>query len=160
MEENLGGFVASSVQIASLPAGGFCMPTSVESPSRSQSPEKKAPLNDCLPPTVDSLVEGPAVEEATAYAVEFVALPCERDRLRVLIPQLVRDAYRDCKGFSGCVVFISELEARLVTVVTLWQGTGRTKLCREYSERMEQVLDPFVDRWMRAKRLIALLSIP
>jgi len=152
--------VASQVQIASLGARGVCMATSVEPEGRSQSSEAKGYSDDCLPTVAEPSVEVSAVEEATAYAVEFVALPCERERLRAVIPQLMREAYSGCKGFSGCVVLISELEARLVTVVTLWQGSDRAKRCAEYSERVETLLEPYVDRWMRTKRLIALLSIP
>jgi len=38
------------------------------------------------------------------------------------IPAAIADALRDVTGFAGCLVMISDQEARLVTVVTLWAG--------------------------------------
>lgn len=152
--------MASPVQIASLESSAGTA-QSAESESSEETPETQKHRINRLPIAfANSLAEAAAVEEATAYSVEFVARPCERERLRVAIPQLMRDTYGNRKGYSGCVVFISEQETRLVTVVTLWQGIDRAKHCHEYSEQVERLLEPYVDRWMRIKRQIALFSIP
>ena len=66
----------------------------------------------------------------TALSIEFVAKPQEAHRVEDAIPAAIAGALKDVTGFAGCLVLISDQEARLVTVVTLWaghRGAGRTR---------------------------------
>lgn len=98
--------------------------------------------------------------EIIAHAVEFVALPEKTEKLQAAIPEALRNAFCSTGGFSGCIVLISEQEARLVTVITLWTGIDRAKQCDENSKRVSRLLTPFVDRWLRTRRLAAFLATP
>jgi hypothetical protein len=92
-----------------------------------------------------------------AYGVEFVTLPGESDKLRTEIPFLVRAANEKSRGFSGCLVLVSEQEARLVTVITLWMTRDGEKECHE--KRLKRQLEPYVDRWLRTRRFVTFLSM-
>ena len=92
-----------------------------------------------------------------AYGVEFVTLPGQSDRLRTEIPFLVRAANEKSRGFSGCLVLVSEQEARLVTVITLWMTRDGEKECHE--KRLKRQLEPYVDRWLRTRRFVTFLSM-
>ena len=50
---------------------------------------------------------------------------------------------------------ISEQEARLVTVVTLWVGNDRLKQCRDHVRWVHKLLAPYVDRCLRVQTLAA-----
>ena len=52
----------------------------------------------------------------TALSVEFVAKPQEAHRVEAAIPAAVAGALKEVTGFAGCLVMISDQEARLVTV--------------------------------------------
>src|SRR6266576_3362700 len=78
----------------------------------------------------------------TALSIEFVAKPREAHRVEAAIPAAVAGALRDVTGFAGCLVMISDQEARLVTVVTLWAGHDRTKCCNQNVRWVNALLAP------------------
>jgi hypothetical protein len=84
--------------------------------------------------------------QVTALSIEFVAKPHEAHRAQLAIPSALANALREVAGFAGCLVMVSHQEARLLTVVTLWSGDERQKLCNENL------------RWVRA--ILAVLSGP
>lgn len=106
-----------------------------------------------------SLTEAPD-SEILAYGVEFVALPGRTEKLRTMIPEAMRSALANSGAFCGCMVLLSEQEARLVTVVTFWKGRDRAMQCSENSKRVESLLLPYVDGWLRARRMVAFLCLP
>jgi hypothetical protein len=73
------------------------------------------------------------------------------------IPPALAGALQDVSGFAGCLVMISEQEARLVTVITLWVGNDRLKQCRENANGVHKLLAPYVDRCLRVQILAAYL---
>ena len=91
----------------------------------------------------------------TALSVEFVAKPQETHRVQSAIPAALAGALKDVAGFAGCLVMISDQEARLVTVVTLWSGDNRLKQCRENARWVQKLLAPYLDRCLRVQTLIA-----
>ena len=99
-----------------------------------------------------------ATPDVFALAADFVSWPGKAEELQTVLPEAIRNAFDGSANFSGCMVLVSEQEARLVTVITLWKGKGRTKHCNENSKRIEQLLKPYVDRWLRTRRLAAFLS--
>ena len=87
----------------------------------------------------------------TALSVEFVAKPQEAHRVQATIPAAVAGALKEVSGFAGCLVMISDQEARLVTVVTLWAGDDRRKRCGENARWVHALLAPYLDRSLRVQ---------
>jgi hypothetical protein len=93
----------------------------------------------------------------TALSVELVAKPQEAHRVESAIPTAIAGALKDVTGYAGCLVMISDQEARLVTVVTLWSGEDRAKRCSENLRWVHALLAPYVDRCLRVQTLVACL---
>jgi hypothetical protein len=87
--------------------------------------------------------------------VEFVAKPQEARGVQAAIPAALAGAFQDVSGFAGCLVMVSEQEARLVTVITLWVGNDRQKVCRENARWVQKLLSPYLDRCLRVQTLAA-----
>jgi hypothetical protein len=87
--------------------------------------------------------------------VEFVAKPQEAHRVQAAVPAALAGALQGVSGFAGCLVMISEHEARLVTVITLWVGDDRQKQCRENARWVQKLLTPYLDRCQRIQTLSA-----
>jgi hypothetical protein len=104
---------------------------------------------ECAP---RSTAVSPAV---TALSVEFVAKPQEARGVQAAIPAALAGAFQDISGFAGCLVMVSEQEARLVTVITLWVGDDRQKVCRENARWVQKLLTPYLDRCLRVQTLAA-----
>jgi hypothetical protein len=94
----------------------------------------------------------------TAHSVEFVAAPSEACRVRLTIPADIDTALGVVDGYAGCMVLVSDQEARLVTVITLWNGADRVRRCNENAKWVKRLLTPYVDRWLRTQTLITSLK--
>ncbi len=108
-----------------------------------------------------SLTANPAAQayDVSAHTVQFVASPFKTQKLKSLLPVAIREALRLNSGFAGCMVMISDQEARLVTVVTLWTGKERARCCSENAARVKELLSPYVDHWLRAEHHLAHFSM-
>jgi len=95
----------------------------------------------------------------TALSVEFVAKPQEARRAQSAIPSALAGALKEVTGFAGCLVMVSDQEARLLTVVTLWSGNDRHKRCAENARWVHALLAPYVDRRLRVQTLVAHLPL-
>jgi len=95
----------------------------------------------------------------TALSVEFVAKPQEARRVQAAIPGALASALKDVNGFAGCLVMISDQEARLVTVVTLWAGNDRAKYCSQNTRWVHALLKPYLDRCLRVQTMVAHLPV-
>jgi hypothetical protein len=106
-------------------------------------------------------ISGPASfagsSEVTALSVEFVARPQEAHRVQSAISAALSRGLQNVSGFAGCLVMTSEQEARLVTVITFWEGRDRLKQCRENTPWVHKLLAPYVDRCLRVQTLAAQL---
>jgi hypothetical protein len=71
------------------------------------------------------------------------------------IPAAIAAALKDVAGFAGCLVMISDQEARLVTVVTLWAGEERVKRCGQNVRWVRALLKPYIDRCLRVQTMVA-----
>lgn len=91
-------------------------------------------------------------------SVEFVAKPQEARRGEASIPAATDGALNGVTGFAGCLALISDQEARLVTVVTLWVGEDRMKHCRQNARWVDALLAPYLDRHLRVQTMIAHLQ--
>jgi hypothetical protein len=54
---------------------------------------------------------------------------------------------------------ISDHEARLVTVVTLWAGSDRAKCCSQNVRWVQALLKPYLDRCLRVQTMVAHLPV-
>jgi hypothetical protein len=95
----------------------------------------------------------------TALSVEFVAKPQEARRAQTAIPSALIGALQEVTGFAGCLVLVSDQEARLLTVVTLWSGDDRHKRCAENARWVHALLAPYMDRRLRVQTLVAHLPL-
>jgi hypothetical protein len=138
--------VASQVQISSYQA--FCGGASSEALPAAR---RVAP---------DSRQHFAGLPAIIAHSFEFVALPGRAEGIQSEIPMATRHAFRGTDGFMGSMVLVSEQEARLVTVVTLWTGSNRAELCSESEKRLQRWLAPYVDRWLRTRRFASFVSAP
>jgi hypothetical protein len=103
----------------------------------------------------DAAVSTAGSPRVTALSVEFVAKPQEAHRVQSAIPAALARALLGVSGFAGCLVMISEQEARLVTVITLWVGDERQKQCREKALWVQRLLTPYLDHCLRVQTLVA-----
>jgi hypothetical protein len=94
----------------------------------------------------------------TALSVEFVAVPQQAAYLQSTIPAEIDSVLQSIEGYAGCMVLISDLEARLITVLTLWQGDARSHKCDTKARWVKQLLTPYADRWLRTQTLITSLK--
>lgn len=90
-----------------------------------------------------------------ALSVEFVARPHEAQRLRRMIPLILTGVLQGVSGFAGCLVMVSDQEARLVTVITLWEGEDARKRSMENARSVQTLLAPLIDHQLRVQSLIA-----
>ena len=107
-------------------------------------------------PAQDSGTE-PSTPEILAHGIEFVALPGRSKELQRTIPETLRSVLGNSRGFLGCMVFVSEQEARLMTAITLWTGRDAAEHCDSNLSRVNQLLLPHVDTWLRSQKMTAFL---
>jgi hypothetical protein len=91
----------------------------------------------------------------TALSVEFVAKPSEAHRVESAIPAALAGTLKDVAGFAGSLVLISDQEARLVTVVTLWAGEDRSRHRDRNVRWVQALLAPYLDRCLRVRSMVA-----
>jgi hypothetical protein len=95
-----------------------------------------------------------------ALSIEFVAKPEKVHCLRDTVPATVRDGLEQAPGFAGCLVMISDREARLVSVVTFWTGEGQKTYGSKRARWLRRLLTPYVDHCLRIGTLDAYLTPP
>jgi len=151
--------VASQVQIANYQTSNFAgAPAHQKSDFRFAGNGDRVLLGNASQANAASTDEAPA-PAVIAHGVEFVALPGKAAILQSVIPNAMRNTIGNSRSFSGCMVLVSEEEARLVTVITLWTGRNRMEQCNENAKQVKALLAPYVDRFLRTRRLAAFLSI-
>jgi hypothetical protein len=96
-----------------------------------------------------------AAHPVTALNIEFVAKPEQAHRVEAAIPGAIAGALKDVAGFAGYLMMISDQEARLVTVITLWAGDDRAKYCSQNARWVHALLAPFLDRCLRVQTMVA-----
>jgi len=87
----------------------------------------------------------------TALSVEFVAKPEAAREAELAIPAAIDGSLREVGGYAGCLVMVSNQEARLITVVTFWTGADRSQRCNENARWVFALLKPYMDRCLRSQ---------
>lgn len=109
-------------------------------------------------PTAESASET-EIAQVFAEALEFVALPGASERLQRKVASALRDKRANLDRLLNCLVLFSQQEPRLVTVITLWKGSGPANGQEQTSERLKKIIDPFVDRWLRERKFVTFLPL-
>lgn len=87
----------------------------------------------------------------TALRAEFVVTPGNETKVRETIERVMADSFcRDC-GFLQALVLVSEMEARLVTLLTFWSSNGFEEARERRVARMRHKLLPLLDQYMRVQ---------
>jgi hypothetical protein len=94
-------------------------------------------------------------EPLAALSIEFVAKPEEVHRLGSTIPATVRGGMERAPGFAGCLVMISDREARLVSVITFWTGEDGMADRSKRTRWLYKLLTPHIDHCLRVRTLDA-----
>lgn len=95
---------------------------------------------------------------SAALSIEFVAKPEEAHRLGSAILTAVQNGLGKVPGFAGCLVMISDREARLLSVVTFWTEAERMTCSRHRERWVHDLLAPYVDHCVRVRTLDAYLT--
>ena len=96
----------------------------------------------------------------SAQSLQFVASPGRANKLQTILPAAIREAFSVVPAFAGCIVMVSEQEARRVTIVTFWKGNEHRQQCGRMAEQLKEILFPYVDHWLRTENHLAHFLIP
>ncbi len=96
----------------------------------------------------------------SAQSLQFVASPGRANKLQAILPAAIREAFSVVPAFAGCIVMVSEQEARRITIVTFWKGYEHRQHCGQIAEQLKGILFPYVDHWLRAENHLAHFVIP
>ena len=143
-----GGSVVSPVSVEDFPVSAYSE-IPLESPFESSAR---------LARMLGGSIAQSGAPDVIAESEEFVALPGVAKKLQQLLPLAMRDAHSKSESFLGCMTLISEQEARLVTVITLWKGRDGADRYRGNSRLVKRFLEPYVDRWLRSGRFATVVS--
>lgn len=110
----------------------------------------------------DSAVKGTHLKSQNIFdsgtislSIEFVAKPEEAHRIQSAVPSAITGSLGGVTGFVGCLVMVSDQEARLVTVVTFWKEEHRRQLNSKNSRWILAILAPYLDQCLRVQTMIA-----
>jgi hypothetical protein len=94
-------------------------------------------------------------ENAVALRAEFVLKPGKEGKVHETIDEIVSNSFSQDKEFLQGLVMVSEMESRLVTVITFWHAEGfaeaRARRVRWLGER----LAPYLDKSLRVQAFSA-----
>ena len=93
--------------------------------------------------------------KAFALSVEFVAKPEKAASARILLADALDRTFQEIDNYAGCMVLISEQEARLITVITFWVGGHDRRRCQEHARSVDALLESYVDRRLRMQTLVS-----
>jgi len=111
--------------------------------------------NDRFAPTSKAAPCFAAATMLTALSIDFVAKPSEARRAKATIPEAVNNTMKGVGGYAGCLVMVSDQEARLITVITFWIGEDRSKRCGENQRWLSKLIAPYVEGCLRMRTFSA-----
>ena len=152
--------MASQVQAVNLQAGASAEAASGSRNNLMKLCRTSLERAHAGPATKGELADRWTPPQIFAHTVEFVALPGKTEKLCKEIPLAMRQANGKSESFSGCMVLISEEEVRLVTVITLWMERDSLKERDEKLDQLKKLVAPYIDRMLRTRRFVSLLSVP
>ena len=121
-----------------------------QSPIRTQTMAK-----DRFAPTTNAAPCHAAAATLTALSIEFVAKPAEARRAQLSIPEGVNNTMKGVSGYAGCLVMVSDQEARLITLITFWIGEERSRRCHENQRWLCKLIAPYMEGCLRTRTFAA-----
>lgn len=94
-------------------------------------------------------------EAVTALRAEFVVKPGNEAKVRETIELILASSFCRDREFLQALVLVSEMESRLITVLTFWQSNGFAEARERRVARMRQKLQPLLDQCMRVQSFTA-----
>jgi len=92
---------------------------------------------------------------AMALRAEFVIKAGKEEKAREVIELTLTNYFCRDQQFLQALVLVSEMESRLVTVLTFWHSNGFAEARERRVARMRQKLLPFLDQSMRVQSFTA-----
>jgi hypothetical protein len=89
----------------------------------------------------------------TTISVEFVAKPNESHRVHSLVPAAIASTLEGVTGFAGCAVLVSNMEERLVTVLTFWEGDLSAHAATSNSGWICKLMERYIDHRLRVQTM-------
>jgi hypothetical protein len=96
-----------------------------------------------------------AQEHAIAMRAEFVLKPGEEDKVHKAIDEIVSNSFAHDEEFLQGLVLVSEMESRLVTVITFWHPNGFAESRERRVHWLGERLAPFLDKSLRVQTFSA-----
>jgi hypothetical protein len=94
-------------------------------------------------------------EQVTALRAEFVVKPGKEENARETIDAILENSFGRESEFLQALVLVSELESRLVTVITFWSSHGFPEARERRVNWLRQKLSPYVDQSLRVQTFCA-----
>lgn len=94
-------------------------------------------------------------EQVIALRAEFVVKPGKEENVREMIDTILEDSFRREREFLQALVMVSELESRLVTVITFWHSNGFAEARERRVNWLRQKLSQYVDQSLRVQTFCA-----
>ena len=98
---------------------------------------------------------GVAKEHAVALRAEFVLKPGKEDEVRQTIEEIVSNSLALDKEFLQGLVMVSEMESRLVTVITFWHPSRFAESRERRVRWLNEKLAPYLDKLPRVQTFSA-----
>ncbi|MBS1842337.1 MAG: hypothetical protein JSS69_08515 [Acidobacteria bacterium] len=96
-----------------------------------------------------------AQEHAVALRAEFVLKPGKEGKVHETIDQIVSNSFSQDKEFLQGLVMVSEMESRLVTVITFWHPDGFAEARERRVRWLGEKLAPYLDKSLRVQAFSA-----
>ncbi len=96
-----------------------------------------------------------AQEFAVALRAEFVLKPGKEEKAHQTISEIVSKSFANDKEFLQGLVMVSELETRLVTVITFWHPDGFAESRERRVRWLGEKLAPYLDKSLRVQTFSA-----
>ena len=96
-----------------------------------------------------------AQEHAVALRAEFVLKPGKEEKVYETIDEIVSNSFSQDKEFLQGLVMVSEMESRLVTVITFWHPDGFAEARERRARWLSERLAPYLDKSLRVQTFSA-----
>ena len=94
-------------------------------------------------------------ESVIALRADFVLKPGNEEKVREEIDAILANAFGHDMQFLQALVLVSEMETRLVTVITFWNGGDFAEARERRMMKLRRKLEPYLDKSLRVQKFSA-----
>jgi len=94
-------------------------------------------------------------EQVIALRAEFVVKPGKEENVSETIDAILENSFQREQEFLQALVMVSELESRLVTVITFWNSDGFAEARERRVNWLRQKLSEYLDQTLRVQTFCA-----